>query len=483
MRILFFHPNDYLYIGIPNGIATLSAVAKQNNHQVDIFDATFIKTQQTEDNHEKDKGLFLPTKYTLEDLTRNDPIENIEDALDRKLKEFKPDLIGVSTMTGTFSWSLNILNRIKPQAKIIYGGVHPSISPKEVLKHSIVDFVCVGEGEELLVELCECLANEKDYSMLNNLGYKKDGSAYINELRSFVNLDALPTPDWSLFDERHLFRPFMGEIYKGSFYEMSRGCPMNCNYCVNISLKQILKKCGSYFRFQSPKTTIRQLSELKEKYGATWFKFADDSITYFNEEYLEELAEGLSKLNIQFGCSIRPEAVTKRKIELLKSMGCVAATVGIESGNPRIRKEVLNRHMSDQQIEKTINDLTEANIRVTTFNMIGLPGETREDIFKTIKFNKSLNIEAANVYIIYPYPGTSIHKKYKINIFDNSGDIITVSQASSFHLAEIEPKEVEGLWKTFNLYMRLPEKLWPIIELSEGESNAAKELYSRLIEL
>jgi radical SAM superfamily enzyme YgiQ (UPF0313 family) len=483
MRILFFYPNDYLATGIPNGIATLSAVAKNNNYQVDIFDTTFIKTHKTEDNHEKDKGLFLPTKYTLEDLIKNDPIENIEDALHRKLNEFKPDLIAVSAMTGTFNWSLNILNRIKPQSKIIYGGVHPSISPQEVLKHSIVDFVCVGEGEELLVELCDCLENKKDYSMLRNLGYKKNGNTYINELRPFVNLDTLPMPDWSLFDERHLFRPFMGEIYKGSFYEMSRGCPMSCNYCVNISLKEILKKCGSYFRFQSPKTTIRHISELKEKYGATWFKFADDSITYFKEEYLEELAEGLSKLNIQFGCSIRPETVTKRKIELLKSMGCVAGTVGIESGNPQIRKEVLNRNMSDQQIRGTINNLKDANIRVTTFNMIGLPGETREDIFKTIKFNKSLNIEAANVYILYPYPGTPIYEKYRINIFDNNGDIVPVSQASSFHLAEIEPKEVEGLLKTFNLYMRLPENLWSIIELSEGESNEAKELYNRLIEL
>jgi anaerobic magnesium-protoporphyrin IX monomethyl ester cyclase len=483
MRILFFYPNDYLNIGIPNGIATLSAIAKLNFHQVDIFDTTFIKVQQAEDNHGKSEGIFLPTKYSLEDLTKNDPIENVEDAFDRKINEFKPDLIAVSTMTGTFNWSLNILNRIKPRAKIIYGGVHPSISPKEVLKHGIVDFVCVGEGEELLIKLCECLGNEKDYSQIKNLGYKKSGTTHINELGPFVNLDNLPTPDWSLFDERHLFRPFMGEIYKGSFYEMSRGCPMNCNYCVNVSLKKILKKCGSYFRYQSPQKTIRQLGELKEKYGATWFKFADDSITYFKEDYLEELADGLSKLTIQFGCSIRPEAVTKRKIELLKKMGCVAGTVGIESGNPRIRKEVLNRRISDEQIEETINNLIDANIRVTTFNMIGLPGETREDIFQTIKFNKSLNIEAANVYIIYPYPGTFIHEKYKINIFDNNGDIIPVSQASSFHLSKIEPHEVEGLLKTFNLYMRLPETLWPIIELSEGESNAAKELYDRLIKL
>jgi radical SAM superfamily enzyme YgiQ (UPF0313 family) len=483
MKILFFYPNDYLATGIPNGIATLSAVAKNNNHQVDIFDTTFIKTRKIEDNHEKDTGLFLPTAYTLEDLVKNDPIENIEEALERKLNEFNPDLIAVSAMTGNFNQSVRIINRVKPEAKIIYGGVHPSILPQDVLAHEIVDFVCIGEGEELLVELCDCLENEKDLSKIKNLGYKKNGTTYLNELRPFVNLDTLPTPDWSLFDERHLFRPFMGQIYNGSFYEMSRGCPMNCNYCVNISLKQILKKCGNYFRFQSPQTTIRHIGELKEKYGATWFKFADDSITYFKEEYLGQLAEGLAKLNIQFGCSIRPETVTKRKIELLKSMGCVAGTVGIESGNPQIRKEVLNRNMSDQQIRETINNLKDADIRVSTFNMIGLPRETREDVFQTIKFNKSLNIEAANVYIIYPYPGTAIYKKYKINIFDNNGDIIPVTQAASFHLSQMEPKEVEGLLKTLNLYMRLPEKLWPIIELAEGKSDAAKELYDRLIEL
>ncbi len=92
---------------------------------------------------------------------------------------------------------------------------------------------------------------------------------------------------------------------------MSRGCPGTCAYCVNYALRKKLKICGRYYRYQSPETTINQLKEMKEKHGATWFKFADDSLMLFKVDYLKKLAKGIIPLNINFGCSIRPETVTE----------------------------------------------------------------------------------------------------------------------------------------------------------------------------
>jgi radical SAM superfamily enzyme YgiQ (UPF0313 family) len=482
MKILFFHHNDYLSNGIPGGIAALSAILKQRGHRVDIFDTTFIKTEEQLESTAGKQGIYLPTDYTLEDLAKNDPVQNIEEAFREKLNSFGPDLIAVSVMTGYYDEVIKILENVKPEAKILVGGVHSTISPEDALRPEIVDFICIGEGEEFLMELCDHLERKKDYTGLLNLGYKKDGKMFFNEPRPFIDLDKLPVPDWSIFDERHLFRPFMGKIYKGSFYVMSRGCPMRCSYCVNISLSDKLKNCGKYFRFQTAATTVFQLKSLKETYGATWFKFADDSLTYMSEEYLEELAEGLKPLNIQFGCSIRPESVNANKIKLLKAMGCVAASVGVESGSMALRKKVLNRHMTDKQIEDAVRILKEAGIRVSTFNMIGLPGETREDVFKTINFNKKLNADAANVYIIYPYPGTPISENFKVNFRDREGNLIPVSKASYFRLSEMPPEEVEGLLKTFNLYLKLPEDMWSEIKKAEAKNEEADNLFKILRE-
>ncbi|MFH0804163.1 MAG: radical SAM protein [Candidatus Zambryskibacteria bacterium] len=480
-KILFVHPNDYLSIGIPSGIATLSAILKKGGYNVGLFDFTFVKTQKTEQEPKRaNAGIYLKTEYSIEDLVANDPVQSLEKAFKKKLSEFKPDLIAISVMTGQFDKVIDLLKKVKPNCKIVVGGVHATLCPEDVLKFKEIDFACVGEGEELILELCECLEKHKDYSNLKNLGFRKRGKIQINECRPFVDMDKLPIPDWSLFDERHLFRPFMGKIYSGSFYTMSRGCPQLCTYCVNGSLRKTLKDCGRYFRFQSPKTTIKQLTYLKEKFGATWFKFADDSIMLLSEEYLEELAGGLAPLHIKFGCSVRPETTTVKKVQLLKKMGCVAASVGVESGNEKLRRGILNRTMTNDQIKNAIKLLNTENIRVSTFNMIGLPNESRKNVFETIRLNKELDVEAANVYIIYPYPKTVISEKHEIKLRDGNSRIIPVSKASSFNFSKMPPLEVEGLLKTFDLYLKMPEKIWPQIKMAEGRTKKANNLRSKL---
>lgn len=481
MKVLFVYPNDYLEIGIPIGIAILSAVLKERGHQVDLFDFTFIKEKEEKGISENyNRGFFLPTEYTIDDLAANDPVTSIEEEFREKINAFQPDLIAVSAMTGNFDQLVDLLKKVKTSAKVIVGGVHTTIFPNDALSFDFVDFICVGEGEETFPELCECLEKNGDYAKIENLGYKKNGEIHINKCRPFVNMDSLPTPDWSIFDERHLFRPFMGKIYRGSFYTLSRGCVFDCSYCVNRSMRNVLKECGRYFRFQSAATTVKQIKSLKEKYNATWFKLADDSITLFPDAYLEELAEGLKSLDIKFGCSVRPETVTARKVELLKSMGCVAASIGVESGSQELRRMVLNRRMTNEQIAEAVGLLKGAGIRVSTFNMIGLPGETREDVFETIKLNRRLNVESVNVYILYPYPGTGIYEKYKINIRDKEGNIIPISEASSFSLSKMPPSEVDGLLKTFDLYLKLPEEKWPLIKEAETNSEIAESLFNSI---
>ncbi|NQT69554.1 MAG: B12-binding domain-containing radical SAM protein [Desulfobacteraceae bacterium] len=480
MKVLFFNYANYLEIGIPGGIAILSALLKESGHQVRLFDTTFLKPAYYRRSQNAGPAVFKETPYTLEDRVEDDPVVDLKEEFSNILKEFQPDLLAVSAMTTNFDKTLDLLKQVQPDCLVVMGGVHATLEPEEVLRSEVVDMVCIGEGEGALVDLCNALDAGQETRNIPNLWLKRNGNLIQNTLRHFQNLDHIPVPDWSIFDQRHLFRPFEGKVYKGSFITNSRGCPERCTYCVNKVIRKTHRGCGSYFRRQSPQKTINNIKTLKEEYGATWFKFADDTFLLHTHAELETLKDGLNDLSINFGCSVQPTTINKEKVALAKKMGCVAMTVGIESGNQEIRRKILNRRISNQKLENGIRTIIDAGIRVSTFNMIGLPGETRENVFETIKFNKKLGIKAANVYIIYPFPGTEIAEIHKTNYRDADGKMISMGEAARFNLSHMSPAELEGLCKTFNLYLTLPETYWGQIKAAEGQDERSQQIFQEL---
>jgi radical SAM superfamily enzyme YgiQ (UPF0313 family) len=177
---------------------------------------------------------------------------------------------------------------------------------------------------------------------------------------------------------------------------------------------------------------------------------------------------------------VRPDTVSEEKVKLVKKMGCVAMSVGIESGNEEIRRKVLNRQISNEQLERAFKIINDHEIRISTFNLIGLPTETRENVFETIAFNQKLNVKSANVYILYPFPGTQICVENEINYKGKDNRIIPMSEASVFNLSKMSIEEVEGLQKAFNLYLCLPKQLWPIIQLAEENTSQSDAIFNAL---
>ena len=115
--------------------------------------------------------------------------------------------------------------------------------------------------------------------------------------------------------------------------------------------------------------------------------------------------------------------ITEEKVALAKEMGCVSMSIGIEAGNPKIR-ESLNRKYSDEKLEKGIGWMHKHGIKVASFNIIGCPGETRENVFETIELNRKLKVQSCNVYIMFPYPGTPIQIESKMPIRDKNGKLL-----------------------------------------------------------
>ena len=484
MKVLFVHLGEYMSNGIPTGIASLSAILKAQGHEVRVFDTTFLKTAaDLKEGYDADSGMvYKKTAYTLYDLTKDDPVVNHNEEFQKTIDAFQPNLIAVSAMTTVFDKGLRLFEGTNTHgATVIVGGVHATIAVEDCLAQEVIDIACMGEADEVLPELCRRLEAGKDPYDIPSMAFRlKDGSFKINPVAPrIMNLDGLPCPDWSLFDKRHLFRPYEGKVYSGSFFSSSRGCPMKCTYCIDETVAEMTGGHRGYFRTQSPQVTASHLRELGEKYDARWFKFVDDTFLLHPLRHLEELRDLIAPLGIMFGCSVMPNTITREKVALAKEMGCVAMSIGVESGNPEIRKRIKRPYSNDGLIEK-MAILKDFDIRISTFNLIGIPGEYRENVFETVELNRQIKADASNVYVLFPYPGTPISREFNIPLRDENGRIPESRQATQYGLSNMSEKELIGLQKTFNLYLLLPKALWPVVRLAEMEGDVEEEMRSIL---
>lgn len=483
MKVLFVHHMNYLLSIVPEGIAQLSAILKEHGHEVEIFDTTFMKP---EDEKKREKALnmgicfYKKTKYTMDDLAANDPVVDIADAFHKKLGEFKPQLIAISIMTNNYDRTMeliksaySVIKESNPSCKIIVGGPHPTLLPDVVIKEEEIDYVCVGEGEWPLLELCDCLDNNKDTSGIKNLYVglgKRDGrKVFKNCLRPYVDLNELPPIDLSLFDVRHFFKPFLGEIYKGIFLGTSRGCPRGCSFCVNNKYNEIFKDCGiKYLRFQSPEKITQNINYFRKNYGIDFIRFTDDTFLMRPLKDLQSLKDTLKPLNMKFAGAVDPATITEEKISLAKDIGFVSMTLGIETGNENIRRKTLAKQISNAQIKRAVDILRKYNIKVSAFNLIGLPGETVENVFETIRFNKELGVWDANVYPVYPYPGTKMYRDNNISVY-RDGKIIPMEEAYEFKMSKLSKGQIIFFLKAFNLFLVLSEDYWDRINALQAD--------------
>lgn len=470
MRVLFLFPQAYLSLGISGGISVMGAILKQRGHQVRVFDTTFLKTKATAAGHDNHGGLaqFKKTEVTLDDLVRDDPVVNLDEAFQQTIDDFRPEVIAISSMTATFDTAVRLVRNARHDAIVVAGGIHPTIAPEDAMAQPEIDAICIGEADEVFPELIDRLERGRDHTDILSFWFRmRDGSIRKNPTAPRVQLDDLPTPDWSLFDKRHLFRPFEGKVYCGTFYLQSRGCPMQCAYCVDPFLAATTGGAKGFFRFQAPATTIHHLTELNATYGADWLRFGDDTFLLPPVETLEELAAGIKPLNIMFSCSVMINTITEEKIRLAKEMGCVAMSVGIESGSPSVRQRIRRAYSNDKVVER-LKIIQDYGIKLSTTNIIGLPDETRAEVFETIELNRQIKTGTCNVYMLYPYPGTEIQRTRNIPFRDTNGNLIPLSEAKNFRLSKMTPDELEGLMNTFNFYLNLPKTLWPIVQLAES---------------
>jgi anaerobic magnesium-protoporphyrin IX monomethyl ester cyclase len=333
-------------------------------------------------------------------------VENSADLIMQLASSGAPDILAFSATTGLHKCYLAMSRLAKQQFNVmsVFGGSHATFFP-EMIEEKGVDAVCIGEGERAFVELADKLQAGADITAVKNWWIKQNYYIHKNAVRPLEHdLDQLPYPDWDLYYESNpalrkmTVRPILA----------SRGCPHSCSYCFNKSLNDLYKGHGAPVRMRRPENVISEIREIQRRYQTTLVWFLDSNLGV-NMEWLEELL-GRYRIEVAlpFYCKVRPDFVNDKVADLLADAGCTGVGVGIECADDYLRNKILHRNMSREEIIAGCRRLKERKIRIMSFNMIGLPGETVENVFETMRLNAECGADYAMTMILQPYPRTDI---------------------------------------------------------------------------
>jgi anaerobic magnesium-protoporphyrin IX monomethyl ester cyclase len=330
-------------------------------------------------------------------------------AFRRELEKEDPDILSFTVRTSAVPYVQQYLRwakKIDPNLPTVLGGVHAIIAPRDTVKLEGADIVCVGEGEGPMVDLCEALEQGKSISKIKNLWVKQGRRVIKNSPRELIHpLDKLPLPDFELFD----FSRLIATQTQTAVVIVSRGCPYNCGYCCNHKIRAVYPDPEHYTRFRSPKNAMLYLKKLlKLNPWISYIRFIDN-ILGIQKEWLEEFCLLYKKeVGLPFACDHRADLATPKILRLLKDAGCNFIYFGVETGDEELRRNVLTRPMSNEQIKRTFAECRRLGIKTLAFNILGLPHENPEKALKTIKLNAEINPDRMipNIYTPYPYTNT-----------------------------------------------------------------------------
>jgi len=478
-KVLLIHANSTLDTLIPPNIATLAAYLKREDYQVKLFDTTFYKTREfTGDDIRVETLQVKKTDFTELGIFLN-KTDMVEDFI-KTVKEYKPDLIGLSAVSLTYQIGLKLLKSISDlNIPTIVGGVHPTVCPDDTIKEDCVDMICIGEGEGALVDLCNRLYRDEDITDIQNLWVKKNGKIYKNPMRPPINIDEVPFQDWTIFDERRRYKPMGGKIRITACVELNRGCPFSCYYCTNDFFHKMYK--GKSYRERSISRFIEEVKYLKEKYNIEYIYMSAETFLSTGKKRFQELIEKYGELKIPFWMETRPEFVTDEKIKQLKDIGCESINMGIESGDPELRANVLNRKMTDEQIIQAFHIIRKYNIRVGANSIIGFPTETREQVFKTIELNRKANPNNIMIHIFNPYNGTKLYDFSVAKGYISPGTLGGDYRSDVIlDMPQLKKDEIRGLQRTFAMYVKFPKDIWPEIQKAEKFDDEGNKIFERL---
>jgi anaerobic magnesium-protoporphyrin IX monomethyl ester cyclase len=411
-RVLLVDPPWYRLFGgflprIPIGPGYLAGVLEQAGHEATVYMADYDADAERNHTYFRTHDLIVNNSKYTETLSNLDaPIWGEVREVMRKLK---PDVVGVSVMTGKYGSGLNIARIAKQlgasegrDVKVIFGGPHATAMPAEVAREDCIDVVFKREAERSLIEWIERIDRPETWRDVQGLTFvdRKSGELVDTGFMPFIpDLDALPMQARHLVhDKQHFPSMSFGYLFA------SRGCPYACNYC---SSKDTWTR---KIRYISPKRVVDEIEHCYQTYGTRFFSFEDDVFPFDRDHALAVCDDIVARgLKIEWTCETRVNSITAEIAQAIRRAGCSEVKLGVETGDQEILKWI-NKRASLDQARIAAQHLHDAGVEVATFFMVGFPDETEETMFKSFEFMKSLAPGNICFSKATPYPGTELYE-------------------------------------------------------------------------
>ncbi len=418
----------------PLGLAYIAAILEENGHDVKILDRMAIKYHNGEIS-----------------------LKEIDELTKKEIYEFQPSLIGIGAMTIQIYDAYHVVKLIRRFLKGNYiigiGGVHPTAETELTLRECPeIDFVCRGEGEFTMLEI----VSGKSLIEIDGLAIRKNREIQNNKNRKvFSNLDTIPMPARHLLNMKFYTKRndkiIPGLHLRATTMVTSRGCPYNCKFCSS-------KLMFPAVRFHSWNRVLEEIETVMKDYGIEAVDFVD-SMFLSDRKRAERICSELinSGLNrrLKWACSIRVDAVDKKILDLMKEAGCIYVNYGFESGSQEML-DSMNKRTTVRTNYTAARMTNEAGILVNSAMIVGLPGETEEDILATMRFLRNTKIYCSSINLLLPLPGSPYYKEFR------SSGILNYS---------------EKLWKEIGV---LPASIKDIKFYSKMPRKKFLQLYQRL---
>ena len=409
MKVLLINPPQTFYPGseqpagnLPLGLMYIAALLQKANFKVEILDAFMVDSVFQRNGVETTVGM---------------PFTEIR----HELIERKPDVVGIS---GPFTCQIdnavkisNLVKEVNPNILTVTGGPHVTLASEAFLREAKdVDIVVRGEGEYTMLEIAQTFEDRKQMDKILGIAYRQSGKIRLNPPRPLIkNLDQLPYPAYNLVDmERYLTLKKIGyRSFKDRAISMitSRGCPFNCCFCaVHLHM-------GKDFRAHSAKYVVDHIQFVVKKFNVRNVFFEDDNLTLDIERF-ENICNDIISRNINIGWEtpngVRADCLNRELLKKMKQSGCKSVFIGVESGDQQILNNVICKSLDLNRVVEFAKDAKEIGLKTGAFYIIGFPGETKENMQKTVDFALRLKREydvGMHLFVATPSFGTRLYEE------------------------------------------------------------------------
>lgn len=332
------------------------------------------------------------------------------------VREMKPDVIGATVYTYHVNDVLAFMRAAKsahPGGTTIVGGPHPTALPEMMAGDQSIDIVVRGEGETTFRELIDRIEGRRNFHDVDGIAYRLDNKVVINRARALIaDLDTIPSPAWSLLPIRAYKHPDYGHPRMNEPYFINmlatRGCPYNCIFCGAADV------WGRRLRKHSPGRIAEEMRRLNQEYGVRSVRFSDSTLTV-DRKWVVALCDALVKLDVDVAweANARADSIDEDLLLRMREAKCKALSLGVESGDEQVLK-LAKKNQSLEQVRHAFQLMRKTGMFSWAFFMIGLPGETRESIMRTIEFAEEIDPDQVSVCAFAtPYPGTELYDMAK----------------------------------------------------------------------